>query len=248
MDTIKIAENLILYVQKETKNNLINWSLILKSNNQNETIINKKIDNNNSSNTFLKSSKDYFLDVPKLVDGFSYENKIYFYVFIERGLWLYRLDSKNKDISRIKIMEMIPGSVENFGDVNFQIERCDYKDESYFSIVQSRVGGQIYKIIGLEKNKFIVKDISFTNKKNIAPKEEHDIFYNIDLANEQSKIKDKLRKILEKGVKNDFYYVGNLNAKEGVYLLCIIDKNINFILFTNDYEWQSLTYYQNVLK
>lgn len=248
MDTIKIAENLILYVQKETKNNLINWSLILKSNNQNETIINKKIDNNNSSNTFLKSSKDYFLDVPKLVDGFSYGNKIYFYVFIERGLWLYRLDSKNKDISRIKIMEMIPGSVENFGDVNFQIERCDYKDESYFSIVQSRVGGQIYKIIGLEKNKFIVKDISFTNKKNIAPKEEHDIFYNIDLANEQSKIKDKLRKILEKEVKNDFYYVGNLNAKEGVYLLCIIDKNINFILFTNDYEWQSLTYYQNVLK
>ena len=78
MDTIKIAENLKLYVQKETKNNLINWSLILKSNSQNETIINKKIDNN-SSNTFLKSSKDYFLDVPKLVDGFSYENKIFMF-------------------------------------------------------------------------------------------------------------------------------------------------------------------------
>ena len=37
-----------------------------------------------------------------------------------------------------------------------------------------------YKIIRLEKNKFIVNDIKFTDKKNIAPKEKYDIFYNID--------------------------------------------------------------------
>ncbi|MFP3593633.1 hypothetical protein [Chryseobacterium sp. SIMBA_038] len=248
MDTISLTDNIKLYSQKKSDNNSIDWSLILNANNNEKTLINKK-NQIPTGNQFIKASKDYFLDVPKLIDGFSYKDNIYFFVFIERALWVYHSSLNGGNISRVKIMDMIPGSVDNFGDAKFFIEKCEDDNDTYFSVTHSRVGRQVIKFFELEKNHFTVKELEFSETDTVLSKEDHDIFYDKNLKNDKEEIKKVLRKVLVNNLEEEdkFNYLGNLKGTNGTYFL-YSDKNIHFLLFTNNYEWILSKYKERVLK
>jgi len=244
MDTILITDNIQLYSQK----NSADWNLILSTNNNKKTLINKK-NPAPQTNQFLKSSKDYFLDIPKLIEGFSYKNNIYFFVFIERALWLYQSNLEGGDLTKKKIMDMIPGSVDNFGDAKFFIEKCDHDNDTYFSVTHSRVGKQITKFFELKKNDFTVKEFDFSENNTVLSKEDHDIFYDKNLKEDKEEIKKEIKKVILKISKDDakFNYLGNLKGMNGTYFL-YSDKTVHFLLFTNDYEWISPKFKEKVLK
>jgi len=248
MDTILITDNIKLYSEKKSDNNSIDWNLILKANNNEKTLINKK-NQIPSGSQFLKPSKDYFLDVPKLIDGFSYKNNMYFFVFIERALWLYHSNLEGGNIARVKIMDMIPGSVDNFGDAKFFIERCDDDNDAYFSVTHSRVGRQVVKFFELEKNNFTVKEVEFSDANTILSKEDHDIFYDKDVKTDKEEIKKTLKKVLGNNLKDEdqFRYLGSLKGTNGTYFL-YSDKGVHFLLFTNNYEWVLPKNKEKVLK
>lgn len=239
MDTISITDNIKLFSQKSSDHNTVDWNLVLSIKDHKKTLINKK-NQIPRENQFLKPSKDYFLDIPKLIEGFSYKNNIYFFVFIERALWLYRSNLEGGDLKKVRIMEMIPGSVDNFGNAEFFIEKCDEDNETFFSITQSRVGRQVTKLFELEKNYFTVKELDLSENNKVLSKEDHDVFYDKNLKEDKEEIKKQLKKVLKDQLKDDvkFNYLGSLKGMNGVYFL-YSDKTVHFLLFTNDYEWVS---------
>ena len=218
---IKISENTTLFQKTEDLGGKIKWELFVKNNKENKTIlinhfvINARI---KSMGSFLTSDNAY-LDIPDLIEAFEDGDDLYVFLYIERALWLYRynFDKDEFKFRRIKVLNLLPGSMDNFGLPVFKVSKFLIGDKYYFEFIHSRVIGKIELLTRFDRNGFTLKQLSFPEPVNKI-KDDQQLFRTLDLEQNADKVSNEIRKVLmaknELTAQDEFKYLGNIDISD----------------------------------
>jgi hypothetical protein len=167
-DTINLSSNISLFQKKENSENQTSWKLYLQKEKEDKLILLDSFSLTIPTSKTIFTSNNDILEIPNLLCAIKDDSSIYTFIFKERALWLYRYNfvEDKFESKRIKIFNMLPGSVDNFGEASFDITHFKISNDDYFNISHHRVIGRIEMLVKLDKNLFRVNELIFAKVKN----------------------------------------------------------------------------------
>lgn len=149
----EVNPEVVISIEKENTDTLIKWRASLLYKQKEIELINEQVRFDRNS-VFYERGEELF-DIPSIYKVLLDKDKLFMFIFIKGGLWIYTFDLGGKELNRVKVMGTLPGSIANFGGVSFSVESLDYKDVYYLIIDQSRVVFSSTKMLKLKKNQIV---------------------------------------------------------------------------------------------
>jgi hypothetical protein len=221
-DTIYLTPNISLFQVKKSLENpkRTSWELYIQNKKENKSILLDSLSIHIPPPNAIISSDNSILEIPKLLSGLKDNNDLYAFIFKEKALWLYKynfISGETFECKRIKIFNMLSGSVDNFGEAKFDIVQHKVSNEDYFYISHNRVLGEIKMIVKLDTNSFKINKLIFSEPSKII-KDEEQLFRTLDLEQNKEKVSEEIKKVLIENnllKQNDnFKYLGNIDLSD----------------------------------
>ena len=219
-DTIILSSNIKLFQKKDRIGNQTRWKLFLQNKKENKVILLDSFEVVHPDANAIVSSDNTILEIPKLLSAIKDESSIYTFIFKEYALWLYKYhftDGERNESKRIKIFNMLPGSVDNFGDAYFNISHYKVVIDDYFKISHNRVIGKVEMLTRFDKDSFTLKKIFFLEKIKTI-KDDNELFSALDLDKNSDKVSAEIKKVLLENKfldkYNSFKYLGNIDISD----------------------------------
>lgn len=220
LDTITLSPNIKLFQTKDKVGNQTNWKLSLENKKENKIILLDSYQVTHPDADAIIASDNSILEIPQLLSAIKDDTNIYTFIFKEYALWLYEyhftVGEKNES-KRIKVFNMLPGSVSNFGYANFNISHYKVSDLNYFNIYHHRVIGKIEMLTRFDKDLFTIKKLTFSDKI-IKIKDNKQFIRTLDLDKNIEKVSTEIKNILIDNKLldkiNNFKYLGNIDVSD----------------------------------
>jgi hypothetical protein len=218
-DTINLTPNISLFQVKNSLENpeRTNWELYLKNKKEDKRILLDSLSITHPGPNDIVIADNSVLDIPKLLLGFIDNGNLYVFIFKERALWIYKYIFKEDytfEYKRIKIFNMLPGSVPNFGDASFIIIPYKIDTKNYFYISHNRVIGEIKMMVKLDANLFKINKLIFSEPSKKI-KDEQQVFKTLDLEQNKEKVSEEITKVLKQNnllkQYDKFSYIGEID-------------------------------------
>lgn len=201
---VQVNADVGVVVKEEVNGEQINWYVGLQYKERKETtLIDVHLKYYEGIGIYKSSS--FELDMPRLEKAIVGEDKIYLFVFIERALWLYSFGFDGEQLTREKLMYMLPGSVENFGGVKFNVYNLEYGEAYYLIISHRRVVGRESKLFKLNKKDSSVSEVLF-NEADEAIRTCYIDEFGVALFN-QVQDKSKIDMLIRENINKKYFFV-----------------------------------------